>query len=269
MNLKKILKERKISLVKLSKATGISTNALSSFQNQKTESVYYPTIEAITKELDISVGELIEQIDEYYEMKVELKKYILERHSCTAIVHFIGVEHDAKYTHNIDFKYHYSNIPFGNSKCLNIYLENGLDKDLPKFIEKIINQYDLTEHGKGLFYCIGYLLLQELMKLSDFPKLNLNDIVLLYTDDVTCPRYKVENTPKAISRNTGEAMEYTFREVINSLYLVTADRSIELISNHLPKDIQYAPYIESLSTLGFVSKVEVEQCGYERKLFIH
>lgn len=93
--------------------------------------------------------------------------------------------------------------------------------------------------------------------------------MLLYTDDVICPRYKVENTPKEISRNTGEVMEYTFREVINSLYLVTADRSIEVISNHLSKDIQYAPYIEFLSTMDFVTKVEIEQCGYERKLFIH
>ena len=270
VNLKKILKERKISLAKLSKATGISTNALSSFQNQKTESIYYPTIEAITKELDISVGELIEQIEEYYEVTIEIKGKVLEKESCTAMVHFSGVEHEATYTHEIKFIYNFiPNSFFEQYNRLIIYLSDETNRELPTTIRQIFQHYDLTEHGKGIYYCIGYLLLQELMKLPDFSSLTVTDKVILNTDAISCLQYKVEDNPKEISRNSREAMEYLFREVTNSLYLVTADRSIKLSSHDVPNNIQYAPYIESLSTLDFVSKVEIAENNYERRLFIY
>ena len=64
-------------------------------------------------------------------------------------------------------------------------------------------------------------------------------------------------------------MEYSFTEITNSLFLVTADRSIKLSSHDVPNNIQYAPYIESLSTLDFVSKVEIAENNYERRLFIY
>lgn len=270
VNLKKILKERKISLAKLSKATGISTNALSSFQNQKTESVYYPTIEAITKELDISVGELIEQVEEYYEVTVDINEKVVERKSCTALVHFTGIEHDATYTHEIKFIYEYhSNSFLEQYNRLFIYLNDESNGDLPETIRNIIQNFDFTENGKGIYYCIGYLLLQELMKLPDFSSLTVTDKVLLNTDAISYLQYTVEDTPKEIYRNTGEAMEYSFREIMNSLYLVTADRSIEFLPHDPPRNIQYVPYIESLNTLSFVSKVEVDQKTLERRLFIY
>lgn len=270
VNLKKILKERKISLAKLSKATGISTNALSSFQNQKTESVYYPTIEAITKELDISVGELIEQIEEQYEVTIEINGKVVEKKSCTALVHFTGIEHNASHTHEIKFIYEYiPNSFYEQYNRLFLSLNDELDGELPETIRNIIHHYDVTEHGKGIYYCIGYLLLQELMKLPDFSSLTVTDKVLLNTDAISCLQYTVEDNPKEISRNSGEAMEYSFREVTNSLYLVTADRSIEFLPHDPPKDVQYVPYIESLNTLSFVSKVEVDPKTFERRLFIY
>ena len=270
VNLKKILKERKISLAKLSKATGISTNALSSFQNQKTESIYYPTIEAITKELDISVGELIEQVEEYYEVTLEIKGEVLAKESCTAVVHFTGIEHNASYTHEIKFIYEYiPNSFFEQYNRLFLSLNDELDGELPETIRSIIHHYDVTEHGKGIYYCIGYLLLQELMKLPEFSSLTVTDKVVLNTDAISRPEHTFKDTHSDIYLNTGEAMEYSFTEITNSLFLVTADRSIKLSSHDVPNNIQYAPYIESLSTLDFVSKVEIAENNYERRLFIY
>lgn len=269
VNLKRILKERKISLANLSKATGISTNALSSFQNQKTESVYYPTVEAITNELDISVGDLIENISEYYEVKVEIKDFV-ENKINIALVHFIGVEHDASYIHEIQFACEYqSNRILNNYKRLQIYISDEINKQVPQSVLKIMHDYDFSESGKGIYYCIGYLLLQELMKLPNYSSLKVTDKIILNTDAISYFQYTVDDTPKEISRNTGESMEYKFREIVNSLYLVTADRSINFFAHDPPKDVKYIPYIENLDELEFVTKVEIDPESLERKLFIN
>ncbi|TDL98523.1 XRE family transcriptional regulator [Macrococcus brunensis] len=59
VKLKEILKERNMTLNELSQITGISAKTLSLFQNKKTESVHYKTLEKIAIALNIEIGDII------------------------------------------------------------------------------------------------------------------------------------------------------------------------------------------------------------------
>lgn len=59
IKLKNILKKRGLTLVELSEITGIDQKTLSFFQNQKTKSIHYSTLEKILIALDIDISELI------------------------------------------------------------------------------------------------------------------------------------------------------------------------------------------------------------------
>ncbi|MFC6293581.1 hypothetical protein BHU61_10640 [Macrococcus epidermidis] len=60
VKLKELLKQRNMTLNELSKLTNINPKTLSFFQNQKTESVHYGTLEKISRALDAKLHEIIE-----------------------------------------------------------------------------------------------------------------------------------------------------------------------------------------------------------------
>ncbi|MBC9875540.1 helix-turn-helix domain-containing protein [Macrococcoides bohemicum] len=70
IKLKEVLSERDMTLNDLSDITGISPKTLSLFQNQKTESVHYKTIDKICTKLNINVQDIIEVVIQ--EEKVEV-----------------------------------------------------------------------------------------------------------------------------------------------------------------------------------------------------
>ena len=64
LNLKSILKEKRITLRKLSTLTGISTQALSNIKNGKTKRIELQTIGLLAKALDCSPNDLIKVDDD-------------------------------------------------------------------------------------------------------------------------------------------------------------------------------------------------------------
>lgn len=71
IKLKELLKERNMTLNELSQITGISAKTLSLFQNQKTESVHYKTLEKICITLNIKIQDIIEVVSEEEQVEVD------------------------------------------------------------------------------------------------------------------------------------------------------------------------------------------------------
>lgn len=266
VNLKRILKERKITLKELSNEIGISTNALSSFQNQKTESVYYPTIEAITSYLNIEVGDLIEKIDEYYELVVDIShSQIEEKEFNKAYFHLNGVNHD--YRSTIEFYFSYS---FKSLHSLEIEIDIGFDKWslLPEKLHKIIWRYDMTNKSEGLFWVLSNLLIQELVLTKKFAHLNITSEILVNLKKIPLPLFEMEKVPKEISKNDNRIHEFTFRETCKNIFLVPYNGQIDFEPNNPPKGIKYIPYFEQISVLEFIAKIEKNEKEEKVLVFI-
>ncbi|HBC8012198.1 TPA: helix-turn-helix domain-containing protein [Staphylococcus aureus] len=266
VNLKRILKERKITLKELSNEIGISTNALSSFQNQKTESVYYPTIEAITSYLNIEVGDLIEKIDEYYELVVDIShSQIEEKKFNKAYFHLNGVNHD--YRSTIEFYFSYS---FKSLHSLEIEIDIEFDKWslLPEKLHKIIWRHDMTNKSEGIFWVLSNLLIQELVLKKKFAHLNITSEILVNLKKVPLPLFKKEKVPKEISKNDNRIHEFIFRETCKNIFLVPYNGQIDFEPNNPPKGIKYIPYFEQISVLEFIAKLEKNEKEEKVRVFI-
>ncbi|WPC42919.1 helix-turn-helix transcriptional regulator [Clostridium sp. JS66] len=71
-NLNKYLESRKLTKYWLSKATGISTNALSNLANGRTHSISFDMLSKICTKLDCQIGDILENVKEYTEInKIE------------------------------------------------------------------------------------------------------------------------------------------------------------------------------------------------------
>ena len=64
-NLKKMMKEKKITLKELSSKTGLSINTLSLLSTGKSKGIQFETLEKIIRTLDCSVKDLIILDDEF------------------------------------------------------------------------------------------------------------------------------------------------------------------------------------------------------------
>lgn len=123
VKLKDLLKERNMTLNELSKLTNINPKTLSFFQNQKTESVHYGTLEKISRALNVDLHEIIElspiifnlepieqqihdNISNSYSCKFKLNSFIEYEKEITIDEFEIGLEeinsHSLSINYNID-----------------------------------------------------------------------------------------------------------------------------------------------------------------------
>lgn len=76
---KEALSERDMTLNELSDITGISPKTLSLFQNKKTESVHYKTIDKICTKLNLNIQDIIEIVSQEEQVEVDkLEVFILQ-----------------------------------------------------------------------------------------------------------------------------------------------------------------------------------------------
>lgn len=75
INLKKLLKEKNMTMTELHLRTGITQKALSLISNGKNNSIHFNTLEKIVKELDCTMDELISIQNEPYRVSVNLLKF--------------------------------------------------------------------------------------------------------------------------------------------------------------------------------------------------
>jgi len=157
--LRDLLKERNMTLKELSYLTGISSNTLSSIQNEKKESIHFPTLDKITRALDIQVGDLIKRIDCIYDLSVNEIIYI-EKNKYNVIFELKEINNESIITELV--------IPINlmNSESIdNKFIEIEISyEDLIEFKNNISDdalKVSIDEDISDLFEVISFLIVQE------------------------------------------------------------------------------------------------------------
>lgn len=171
INLKEILKERKMTLKQLSDLSGVSSNTLSALQNQKNDSIHFPTLDKITSALNINVEDLIIKYDLNYEIMINIENFSLFKKSqCKLILKDIENSNNIEVFH-LDFHIFQESI-----KTLKFYLLNIDLDDLVNITRNITDQslkmkleYDFTD----FFEIISYLIFQEIIHEN---QINLDEV---------------------------------------------------------------------------------------------
>lgn len=247
INLKNILKEKKMTLKQLSDLTGISSNTLSALQNQKKDSIHFPTLDKVTTALDIKVEDLILKYDSLYEIKVELLEDVINEQNSECIIILQDIQHpEYKESFRLKFNISSDNVQDINANKMDITLENLLeitkninDKSLAMKLE-----YDITD----LFEIVSFLIYQELI--------NKNLLSLNHFSYIGSYLYSnKENANKYISylypRN--DSIEMT-----DTLLVYKLSINIDFKSNIEKKNQDYQPILDS-RTLEFNTLVHQKE----------
>lgn len=152
-----------MSLKELSKLTGISSNTLSGIQNEKKESIHFPTLDKITTALDIQVDDLIKKIGCIYELSINV---VVEKSnsSNTSICGITLSEiHDNFDTQRLDLPF---NFHKGVVADYNVLLIEINSNDLQSMKNTIIDnglKVSIEENITDLFKIISFLISLELI----------------------------------------------------------------------------------------------------------
>lgn len=143
VNLKKILKEKGMTLTDLHNVTGITQNALSLFANNKSNGIQYSTLEKIINTLDIEISELLQPINQIVTVNIQ----------------------------NLEFK-KFSGHP--NVEFMSIDI-NFLENENNKIIDRIKFKFDI----KPIYTneCLDYLIIEEISH-SEISNQNLEQLLI-------------------------------------------------------------------------------------------
>ena len=268
VNLKNLLKERDITLSELSKETGITMKTLSSFQNQRVESVQFNTLEQITYALNVSIEDILIKVVENFELSISFETSFSPNDNGGAFVIFWKSE-DKTYTAPV-----YFNLMKSCHNNFNKYefTINKIDYSLPKNIfsmPEIAKQYfDRTNsliNENSFLELISYLLIQEFIFISnekfsyfDEFKVNVKEIVEIYSRvDIGKDEARYNNVGNVFKNNT---LEYF-------VYLTALNNQLHLKHNNISLQDDLNANIESLDNLPFVSLISINEKTFKRKVF--
>lgn len=161
--LRDILKQKNMSLKELSKLTGISSNTLSGIQNEKKESIHFPTLDKITTALDIQVDDLIKKIGCIYELSINI--VVEQSNSSNKSICEITLSeiHDNFDTQRLDLPF---NFHKGVVTDYNVLLIEINSNDLHSMKNSIIDnglKVSIEENITDLFKIISFLISLELI----------------------------------------------------------------------------------------------------------
>lgn len=266
--LKSLLKERKITLTKFSKDTGVSIKALSAFQNQKTDGVQYNTLEKISKALDLEIGDIMKRINKVYRINLSFNEQLDEESTdsikdISAKILFVD-NLDKEYTSDLTFSLKYKSDE--QRANLNIHIKRFHRQDLPMEINEHINNEVNEANSDGLFNVISYLLVKEVMRYEPFSHLNILDIIRVNWDSSILPRFIINNiNADAIEYENERLMFFNREQPIN---LVPLEPNTAITAHNPDLNLIYTPNIESLSSLPFVYNIVMDTEDFERTIYV-
>lgn len=174
VNIKDILKEKRITMTQLHKETGISQNALSLLANGKSNGIQFNTLEKILSATGTKIEDLLEHIGEPFILSVELqgKK---ERKNCKHHKYKIiatdaeGIEYSAE----ISFQISRQDKMNGREFVLISYKESHLG-----FPYKLLNDLLFVIHDNEFLKIVSYLVAIDLFYQVEIKDLSLSSLIL-------------------------------------------------------------------------------------------
>lgn len=153
-----------MSLKELSKLTGISSNTLSGIQNEKKESIHFPTLDKITTALDIEIEDLIKKIGCIYDLSLNIvveKDNRSDRSICEITLSEVHNNFEIQRL-KLPFKFHEESVDDYKFLLIEINLKN-----LQNIKNSVIDnglKVSIEENITDLFKIISYLISLELIK---------------------------------------------------------------------------------------------------------
>lgn len=266
--LRSILREKKMTLTELSKLTDISLKALSAFQNQKTDGIKYNTLDKISTALGLEIGELIKQVNQVYELKLNLLNeiHINEEGVARNIkAEFLMKDYFDKVDYISDLTFDVKLTESNSIKKLSVYIKEFNHSKLPADINHYITKEVTAEINEGIVYIISHLIIYEVIKSKYIENINIYDDVYVYWGGGVYPKFVVDPVNVDTIRYENDRIIFTNRD--HKINLVPLNPS-ELIAPHAPDlSIPYTANIEAISNLPIVYNVEIDD-EYERTVYI-
>ena len=258
VNLKRILKDRGITLSELSEGTGISLRGLSAFQNQKTDGVKYNTIEAICSYLDIEISDLLKKYENIYNVtcSIDIEEFDLntnvsagykENSNGKLIISNEIEEYIFNFDFSISFEYKNSDFIYVSIYIYKLYVPKSLPKNISDFID--INYY--FEEESAFYKIFTHLISQECMFLKNFPNISVwDDLWVKFGYEVIPPFLTIDvNADETMFSNTSEKLVFPKNEYrINTIPANPKEKITDEL-DFVKFNIDYIPNFNSLITL--------------------
>lgn len=273
VNLKKILHEKNMTMTQLHQITGMPLNTLSLFATHKTKGVQYSTLEKIISVLDVTVGELIEVVDDVFEVSVKNNienNYSQLYHSGATEKHAFSFEVVLKNIKNKNIQGSIKNdvqIKFDRANNTLYFNINRVENCDPTIInENITNAFDYRYNGfPEFYYILSYLILDEFSKDKNFSKMNISwRIVVDWEKSKAFPFYYYNEKESDSLHNNNDCL--VFLPQICEVHLVPKD--IKSQKAYFDFDIPYVINLDHLDRLKTVHLVEIDPITLERKVYL-
>ncbi|HHC9127273.1 helix-turn-helix domain-containing protein [Macrococcoides caseolyticum] len=277
VNLKKILKDRGITLSELSEGTGISLRGLSAFQNQKTDGVKYNTIEAICRYLDIEVSDLLKKYENIYNItcSIDLEDFDLPTNVPSGKKEYLNgkliISNEIEeYIFNFDFSiaFEYKNGDYINVSLYIYKLQ--VPKALPKNISDFIDINNHFEEESAFYKIFAHLISQECMLLKNFPTISVwEDLWVKFSNDVI-PPFRIIDViaDETMFSNTSEKLVFPKKEYRINTIPANPKEKITDEFGFVKFNIDYIPNFNSLISLKELNNIIILD-NFKRDLFIH
>lgn len=260
-------------MTRLHQITGMPLNTLSLFATHKTKGVQYSTLEKITSVLDVTIGELIEVVEDVLEVFVKNNSennYSQLYHSDATEKHIFSFEVVLKNIKNkkiqgfikIDVQINF------DKACNSLYFEiNHVEIcDSTLFFEDITNAFDYKYNGfPEFYYILSYLILDEFSKDKNFSNMNINwNIVVDWKKSKAFPFYYYNEKESDSLHNNNDCL--VFLPQICEVHLVPKD--IKSQKAYFDFAIPYVINLDHLDRLKTVHLVEIDPITLERKVYL-
>lgn len=266
--LRSILREKKMTLTELSKLTDISLKALSAFQNQKTDGIKYNTLDKISTALGLEIGELIKQVNQVYELKLNLLNEIHideEGFARNIKAEFLMKDYFDKVDYTSDLTFDLKLTESNSIKKISVYIKEFNQLKLPYDIKNYISKEVTAEVSEGIVYIISHLIIYEVIKNKYIENINIYDDVYVYWRGAVYPKFIIDSVNVDTIRYENDRIIFTNRD--HKINLVPSNPSA-VIEAYAPNlSIPYTANIEALSNLHIVYNVEIDD-EYERTIYI-
>ncbi|MBF4501195.1 helix-turn-helix domain-containing protein [Savagea sp. SN6] len=290
VNLKSLLKERKMTMTQLHQLTGISMNALSLFSNLKSSGIQYSTIEKITNALDVGVGDLIEVVDNVFELVIEdcdendyeemfnLKDLDIEK---GLVLHkSFGNE---KENYNFNYKIKLKDI---NNDTTEVYVKTSINynktsnslwikilkidlKNSSIILNNITHLYKNTYNGfPEFYYIVSHLIVNKIISSEYFKIMNIYwEVIVDWRYSGEIPDFYYDDRASESLSNNNDALIFVSQLIRVNLVPKDPKAKKELL-HEFNLDIPYIANLDHLTQLKLVHNVEIDEATFKRTVYI-
>ncbi|MFP3916242.1 helix-turn-helix transcriptional regulator [Lysinibacillus telephonicus] len=187
INLKKILKEKKMTLKELSELTGISTTSLGALANGKSNGIQFNTLEKVLIALEIDIEELIKNVNSIFSLRLvptNVQEHILDQ--TLYRFHYTLVGHDLDTNQSEELPISVNIVSTNNAiRKVNLFSYEPLQEDS----EKSYLALNLCGGNSSLLKALDFLIVHDVNTNNRLQQGSLDDLYLFDYSLISIGKY--------------------------------------------------------------------------------